>query len=145
MLAMLFSFQIAVIGIDLGRMSKIPGDLKYTKDHEWLKLEGDEATIGITDHAQEALGDITFVELPAVGDSFSQHDTFGVVESVKAASDLYMPVSGEVIAVNEELESAPESVNDDPYESGWIVKIKLSDPAEVDSLLDASAYESEAE
>lgn len=126
-------------------MSKIPGDLKYTKDHEWLKLDGDEAIIGITDHAQEALGDITFVELPAVGDSFSQHDTFGVVESVKAASDLYMPVSGEVIAINDALESTPEAVNDDPYESGWIVKIKLSEPSEVDALLDASAYESISE
>ncbi len=126
-------------------MSKIPGDLKYTKDHEWLKLDGEEATVGITDHAQSALGDITFVELPAVGESFSAGDTFGVVESVKAASDLYMPVAGEVIAVNEALEDAPESVNDDPYEAGWIIKIKLSDPAEAEGLLDATAYEGETE
>lgn len=126
-------------------MSKIPGDLKYTKDHEWLKLDGDEAIIGITDHAQSALGDITFVELPSVGDSFSAHDTFGVVESVKAASDLYMPVSGEVTAVNEALEETPESVNDDPYGEGWIAKIKLGDTSEIEGLLDAAAYEKETE
>lgn len=145
MYAMLFGFQSAVIRIDLWPMSKIPGDLKYTKDHEWLKLAGEEATVGITDHAQEALGDITFVELPNVGDSFSAGDTFGVVESVKAASDLYMPVAGEVIEVNEALSDAPESVNDDPYGTGWIVKIKLTDPGEVEDLLDAEAYDAETE
>lgn len=120
-------------------MSNIPADLKYTKDHEWLKLEGDVATVGITDHAQQSLGDITFVELPTVGDSFEAGDSFGVVESVKAASDLYMPVAGEVIETNEALEDEPERLNDDAY-GAWIAKIKVSDPASVDALLSAEAY-----
>lgn len=120
----------------------IPADLKYTKDHEWLKLlGGDEAIIGITEFAQNSLGDITFVEVPEVGDTFSAGDSFGVVESVKAASDLYMPVDAEVIAVNEDLEDAPESVNSSPYEAGWILKIKVSDPSALSELLDAAAYE----
>ncbi|MDQ8204537.1 glycine cleavage system protein GcvH [Pelagicoccus sp. SDUM812003] len=120
----------------------IPTDLKYTKDHEWLKLLDDgSAIIGITDFAQNSLGDITFVEVPEVGDSFSAGDTFGVVESVKAASDLYMPVDAEVVEVNEGLEDAPESVNSDPYETGWIIKVKLSEEANLDDLLDAKAYE----
>lgn len=121
-------------------MSSIPEALKYTKDHEWLKADGEEAIIGITQHAQESLGDITFVELPAVGDSFSAGESFGVVESVKAASDLYMPVDGEVVAVNEALEDAPETVNDDPYEAGWIVRIKPSAPAQLKTLLSAEQY-----
>lgn len=125
-------------------MSDIPDELKYTKDHEWLRLEADgTATVGITDYAQESLGDITFVELPPVGDSFEPHSTFGVVESVKAASDLYMPLKGEVVAVNEALEDAPEQVNNDPYGEGWIVKIKLADAAAAESLLDAAAYAGE--
>ena len=121
-------------------MSNVPEDLKYTKDHEWLKLEGGNAQIGITDYAQGSLGDITFVELPNVGDTFSIGDTFGVVESVKAASDLYMPVAGEVIEVNQALEDAPESVNGDPYGEGWIIRIKLTDESAAASLLDASQY-----
>lgn len=122
-------------------MSEIPSDLKFTKDHEWLRLsEGGVAVIGITDYAQESLGDITFVELPGVGDSLEAQATFGVVESVKAASDLYMPVAGEVLEVNEALEDAPESVNNDPYGDGWIVKIKVVDPSEIDTLMDAAAY-----
>ena len=121
-------------------MSNVPEDLKYTKDHEWLKADGETARIGITDYAQGSLGDITFVELPDVGTNFGAGDTFGVVESVKAASDLYMPVAGEVIEVNEALEDAPESVNDDSYGNGWIVGIKLSDASEVESLLNASQY-----
>lgn len=122
--------------------SNIPTHLKYTAEHEWLiTAEDGVATIGITDHAQAALGDITFVELPVVGDSFAAGDTFGVVESVKAASDLYLPVSGEVVAVNEALEDAPEALNDDPYGEGWIVKVKLANPAELDALLDAGGYE----
>lgn len=120
----------------------IPADLKYTKDHEWLKLlEGGEALIGITDFAQNSLGDITFVEVPEVGDTFSSGESFGVVESVKAASDLYMPVDAEVIEVNESLEDSPESVNASPYEEGWIMKIKVSDPSALEGLLDASSYE----
>lgn len=119
----------------------IPADLKYTKDHEWLKLlDGGEALMGITEFAQNSLGDITFVEVPEVGDSFAAGDSFGVVESVKAASDLYMPVDGEVLEVNEALEDSPESVNTSPYEDGWIMKIKISDLSSVDDLLDAGAY-----
>ncbi|MBD5779298.1 glycine cleavage system protein GcvH [Pelagicoccus sp. NFK12] len=120
----------------------IPADLKYTKDHEWLKLlEGDEAIIGITDFAQNSLGDITFVEVPEVGDSFEAGESFGVVESVKAASDLYMPVDAEVVEVNEDLQDSPESVNNSPYENGWILKIKLTNPDALEALLDAAAYE----
>jgi len=121
-------------------MSKIPADLKYTEDHEWLRTEGDgNATIGITDHAQSSLGDITFVELPAVGDRLTRGDTFGTVESVKAASDLYAPVTGEVVAINEALEDDPEQVNSDPYGTGWMIKIRIE--GEPESLLDAAAYE----
>ncbi len=120
----------------------IPADLKYTKDHEWLKpLGGDEAIVGITDFAQNSLGDITFVEVPEVGDSFAAGESFGVVESVKAASDLYMPVDAEVVEVNEALEDSPESVNTSPYEDGWIMKIKITNPDSLADLLDAAAYE----
>ncbi len=120
----------------------IPADLKYTKDHEWLKLlDGGEAIVGITEFAQNSLGDITFVEVPEVGDSFAAGESFGVVESVKAASDLYMPVDAEVLEVNEALEDSPESVNSSPYGEGWIMKIKISDVASLDELLDAAAYE----
>lgn len=122
-------------------MSNVPEDLKYTKDHEWLKLNDDgTATIGITDYAQESLGDITFVELPEVDAEFSQGDSFGVVESVKAASDLYMPVSGKVVEVNEELEDEPEEVNSDPYGKGWIARLELADKGQLDGLMDAAAY-----
>lgn len=122
-------------------MSNIPADLKYTQDHEWLKVADDgTATIGITDHAQESLGDITFVDLPAAGDSFSQGESFGAVESVKAASDLYMPVAGEVLAVNDALDATPESVNNDPYGDGWMIRIKLADAGDADSLLNADGY-----
>lgn len=122
----------------------IPVHLKYTAEHEWLLVhEEDESmvTIGITHHAQAALGDITFVELPTVGDFFGAGDTFGVVESVKAASDLYMPVSGEIVAVNDALDASPETVNSDPYGAGWIVKVRLEDQTEVDTLLAAEDYE----
>lgn len=120
----------------------IPADLKYTKDHEWLKiLDGDEAIIGITEFAQNSLGDITFVEVPEVGDTFSAGESFGVVESVKAASDLYMPVDAEVVEVNESLEDSPESVNSSPYGDGWILKIKVTNPDSLSELLDATAYE----
>jgi glycine cleavage system H protein len=122
-------------------MSNVPADLKYAKSHEWLKLESDgTATVGITDYAQSSLGDITFVQLPKVGATLKAGDTFGVVESVKAASDLYSPAAGTVIAVNNALDSAPETVNHAPYEGGWILKLKLTDAAAVASLHDAAAY-----
>lgn len=121
-------------------MSNIPDDLLYTKEDEWLKVEGDEGTVGVTDYAQDALSDIVYVELPDIGDSVGAGETFGVVESVKAASDLYSPVSGEVTATNEEILDAPETVNSDPYGDGWMVKIKLNDPDELQELMDAEAY-----
>jgi len=119
----------------------IPSDLKYTKDHEWLKLlDNDEAIVGITDFAQQSLGDITFVEVPEEGDTFDKGASFGVVESVKAASDLYMPADVEVVEANTELEDAPEKVNHSPFEEGWIVKVKILDPSQLSDLLDAAAY-----
>lgn len=123
-------------------MSSIPSDLQYTKEHEWIKIHEDHsATIGITDHAQDSLGDITFVELPAPGAKFEAGETFGVVESVKAASDLFVPVAGEVLEVNEDLLDAPEKVNESPYDEGWMIKIKLDDPSSADDLLSPQAYE----
>jgi glycine cleavage system H protein len=119
----------------------VPSDLRYTKDHEWVRVDGDEATVGITDYATNQLGDIVFVELPDVGRQLSQFATFGVVESVKAVSDLFAPVSGEVGAANDALASAPELVNSDPYGDGWMLKLRLADPSEVDGLLDAAAYD----
>jgi glycine cleavage system H protein len=119
----------------------IPQDLKYTKDHEWLKLlDNGEAIIGITDFAQQSLGDITFVELPEAGDSFDSGATFGVVESVKAASDLYMPIDAEIVEGNAELEDAPEKVNQSAFEEGWIVKVKILDDSQIAGLLDPAAY-----
>ncbi len=114
--------------------------LKYTPDHEWLKIEGDVAVVGITHHAQDALGDVVFVELPEVGQSYDQQAVAGVVESVKAAADVYMPVSGEVLEVNEELRNEPTLANTDPLGAGWFFKVKLSNPSEVDGLLDETAY-----
>lgn len=123
-------------------MSQVPGDLLYTKDHEWLKVHDDgTATVGITDYAQESLGDITFVEFPEDGESYASGDTFGVVESVKAASDLFMPLDAEVIEVNEAVDASPELLNQDPYEGGWLLKIKLQEPSQLDALLKAEAYE----
>lgn len=122
-------------------MSQVPEALLYTKDHEWIQLHDDgSATVGITDYAQESLGDITFVEFPEVGESFASGDTFGVVESVKAASDLFMPVDAEVIEVNDDVDSEPELLNQDPYQKGWLLKIKLTDSSQVDTLLKAAAY-----
>jgi glycine cleavage system H protein len=118
---------------------KILPDLRYTEDDEWIRVEGDEATIGVTDYAQDSLSDIVYLELPSEGDTFAQGDTFGVVESVKAASDLMMPVGGEITAVNEDLIDTPESVNEDPYGS-WLIKISLGDAGELDALMDAEAY-----
>jgi glycine cleavage system H protein len=122
-------------------MSNVPSQLRYAKSHEWLHLEADgTATIGITDYAQAALGDITYVQLPKIGAALKAGDTFGVVESVKAASDLYLPVAGTILAVNSTLDSAPETVNTAPYEGGWMLKVKLSDPSAAASLMDADAY-----
>ena len=119
----------------------IPVELKYTKDHEWVRLEGNIATIGITDYAQSELGDIVFVELPGIGDEITQSDTFGTIEAVKAVSDLYAPVSGKVIEVNGSLEDEPMLVNSDPYGDGWMIKVEVANTDEVDQLLDATAYE----
>ncbi|HJV07155.1 MAG TPA: glycine cleavage system protein GcvH [Chromobacteriaceae bacterium] len=122
-------------------MSNIPADLKYVASHEWLRLEADgTVTVGITEHAQDLLGDIVFVELPAVGANLAAEDQAGVVESVKAASDVYCPIAGEVVAVNAELEAAPELANTDPYAAGWFFKIKPANAADLDGLLDAAAY-----
>ena len=116
----------------------IPEDLQYTKSHEWVRIEGDTATIGITDHAQDELGDVVFVELPEEGDTFDAGESFGTVESVKAVSDLYAPVGGEVVEVNSTLEDAPENINEDPYGEGWIVKLRTTDEAD---LLSPEEYE----
>ena len=118
----------------------IPANLKYTKDHEWVSVEGDVATIGITEFAQSELGDIVFVEIETEGETLDQEEVFGSIEAVKTVSDLFMPVSGEIIEFNSALESAPESVNSDPYGEGWMVKVKMSDTSELDGLLDSSAY-----
>ncbi|TVR78627.1 MAG: glycine cleavage system protein GcvH [Chitinophagaceae bacterium] len=117
-----------------------PDNLKYTKEHEWVKVEGDIATVGITDFAQRELGDIVYVEIETEGESLEQDDVFGSVEAVKTVSELFMPVSGEVIEINSDIEDAPESVNEDPYGKGWLIKIKMSDKNEVDSLMDVKEY-----
>lgn len=118
-----------------------PADNKYTKDHEWVRLEGDTALVGITDYAQSELGDVVFVDLPEVGTQVKQGETFGVVESVKAASDLFAPVSGEVLEVNSALQDAPELVNQEPYAGGWMLKVRPSDLGELDNIMDAAAYD----
>jgi len=117
-----------------------PEQLKYTNEHEWIRLDGEFAYVGITDYAQEQLGDIVFVDIPSVGDTLAQGEVFGTIEVVKTISDLFLPVSGEIIEINGSLEDNPELVNSDPYDKGWIIKIKPSDLSEFDSLLDASAY-----
>lgn len=121
---------------------EFPGDLKYSKEHEWVRVEGDVAVIGITEFAQDELGDIVYVEQPKVGDPVRQNEQFGVVESVKTVSDLYSPVSGEVVEVNDEVSSSPELINKDPHGAGWIIKVKVSDSAELDNLLSADDYKS---
>jgi glycine cleavage system H protein len=118
----------------------IPADLKYTKDHEWVKIEGDEAVVGITDFAQSELGDIVFVEVETEGDTIDQEEVFGSVEAVKTVSDLFMPLSAEILSFNSELEDTPEVVNTDPYGEGWMIRIKISDNSELDSLLSAEQY-----
>jgi glycine cleavage system H protein len=119
----------------------VPADLRYTKDHEWVRVDGDEATVGITDYAAGQLGDIVFVELPDVGRSLEQFATFGVVESVKAVSDLFAPLSGEVVAGNDAQATSPELVNSDPFREGWMIRVRMKDATEVEGLLDAAAYE----
>lgn len=120
---------------------QIPAGLKYTKEHEWIKVEGNIGTVGISSYATHHLGDVVFVEVPTVGRVLKAHEQFGVVESVKTVSDLFCPAGGKVVAVNEALESAPETVNAEPYAGGWMIKIELSNPADLDALLDAAAYE----
>ena len=119
----------------------VPTDLRYTKDHEWVRLEGDTATVGVTTYAAEQLGDVVYVDLPAAGRSLVRHATFGVVESVKAVSDLFAPLGGEVTEANDELSGSPELVNSDPFGAGWMIRLRVGDVAEVDELLDAAAYE----
>lgn len=125
-------------------MSNTPAELKYAASHEWARLDGDIVTVGITDHAQDALGDLVYVELPEVGDQISAGAEAGVVESVKAASDIYAPVSGEIVAINEALADSPEIVNSEPYSGGWLYKIKISDVSELDKLMSADEYTAQA-
>lgn len=119
----------------------IPANLKYTKDHEWISVDGEIATVGITDFAQGELGDIVYVEVETEGESLDQHEVFGTIEAVKTVSDMFIPVSGEIIEFNSELESSPELINTDPFGKGWIIKVKMDDPSQVEGLLDSSSYE----
>ena len=118
----------------------IPTELKYTKDHEWVKIDGEIATIGITDFAQQELGDIVYIEIESIGETLDAEEVFGTVEAVKTVSDLFMPLSGEVLEFNAALEDTPEFVNDDPYKSGWMIKVKIEDPSQISDLLDFDAY-----
>jgi glycine cleavage system H protein len=122
-------------------MANIPDDLHYSKDHEWIRVEDGVAVVGITDYAQDSLGDVVYVELPKVGDDFAANESFGSVESVKAVSEVFSPVSGEIVGINETLADAPEKVNQDPYGEGWMIRVRMSNPGEVDSLLTAAEYE----
>ncbi|MFH8405930.1 glycine cleavage system protein GcvH [Streptomyces sp. NPDC018019] len=123
-------------------MANIPAELSYTKDHEWVRVRGDQATVGITDHAQRRLGDIVYAELPKQGERFDAGDAFGSLESVKAVTEVYVPLTGTVLAVNDTVNDEPEQINDEPYDGGWLVVLRLTRPAELDGLLDAKAYES---
>jgi glycine cleavage system H protein len=122
-------------------MANVPEDLHYSKDHEWIRVEGDVGTIGITDHAQNSLGDVVYVELPKTGESFAANEPFGSVESVKAVSEIFTPVGGQITEVNESLQDEPEKVNTDPYGEGWMIRVRMSNPGEIDSLLNAAEYE----
>lgn len=122
-------------------MSNIPEELRYSKDHEWVEVDGDIATIGITDYAQHSLGDVVYIDMPRVTDQFGPHEAFGSVESVKAVSEVFTPVGGEVIDVNDGLNDTPEAVNEDPYKAGWMIKVKMSNPGEADAMLSADEYE----
>ena len=121
-------------------MSNIPEELKYSKDHEWVKVDGDVATVGITDYAQDSLGDVVYVELPNEGENFKSHDAFGSVESVKAVSEIFTPIAGKIVETNEGLNDAPEIVNDDPYGDAWLVKIRMDNSGELDELLSSEEY-----
>ncbi|HAQ72201.1 glycine cleavage system protein GcvH [Salibacteraceae bacterium] len=121
----------------------IPAELKYTKDHEWVRVEGDVAVVGVTDYAQGELGDIVYIEIETEGDNLDQEEVFGTVEAVKTVSDLFMPISGEIVEVNSSLSDAPETVNTDPYGNGWMIKIKVSDKSQLDELLSADDYKAE--
>lgn len=118
----------------------VPANLKYTKDHEWLKVDGEEALVGITDFAQHELGDIVFVEVETVGENLAQHESFGTIEAVKTVSDMFMPVAGEILEFNELLTTNPETINKDPYEKGWVIRIRIANPGEIAGLLDAGQY-----
>ncbi len=118
-----------------------PSDLKYAKEHEWVRVDGDIATIGISDYAQDQLGEVVYVDLPSEGDEVTAGETFGEIESVKSVSELYAPISGEVVKVNEALDDAPETVNEEPYGDGWMIQVRMSDASQVDDLMDAGAYE----
>lgn len=122
-------------------MSNIPENLRYSKDHEWVSVDGDVAAIGITDYAQHSLGDVVYIDMPRVGDTFGTHEAFGSVESVKAVSEIFTPVAGEVVEVNDGINDTPEAVNNDPYEAGWMIKLKLGNPGEADALMSAIEYE----
>jgi glycine cleavage system H protein len=122
-------------------MANVPENLHYSKDHEWVRVEGDTVVVGITDHAQEQLGDVVYVELPKPGEEFAAHESFGSVESVKAVSEIFTPVSGKITEANDSLNDEPEKVNNDPYGEGWMIKIKMGQSSEVDSLLNAAEYE----
>ena len=122
-------------------MANIPEDLRYSKDHEWVRVESDTATIGITDYAQHSLGDVVYVDMPRVGDKFGAHEAFGSVESVKAVSEVFTPLGGEITEVNDSINDTPESVNNDTYGEGWMVKIKMDNPLEVDAMLSSTEYE----
>ena len=122
-------------------MANVPEDLHYSKDHEWVRVDGDQAIIGITDYAQNSLGDVVYVELPKAGDEFAANEPFGSVESVKAVSEVFTPIAGTVVNINEALADEPESVNSDPYGEGWMIRLKMANPGEVDSLLTAAEYE----
>ena len=122
-------------------MSNIPENLRYSKDHEWVGVDGDIATVGITDYAQHSLGDVVYIDMPRVGDKLSAHEAFGSVESVKAVSEIFMPISGEITEVNDGLNDTPEAVNNDPYDAGWMIKVKMDNPGEADAMLAAVEYE----
>ena len=122
-------------------MSNIPENLRYSKDHEWIEVDGETASVGITDYAQHALGDVVYIDMPRVGDKFMVHESFGSVESVKAVSEIFMPVAGEITEVNDGLNDTPENVNNEPYTSGWMVKVKMDNPLEADAMLSSIEYE----
>jgi glycine cleavage system H protein len=122
-------------------MSNIPENLRYSKDHEWVKVDGDTAAIGITDYAQHALGDVVYIDMPRVGDKLGPHEAFGSVESVKAVSEIFTPIAGEIVEVNDALNDTPEAVNSDPYGAAWMIKVKMDNPGEADAMLSAEEYE----